>query len=67
MVVSEMVAASGGLGFTIVEAQRRFAIKEMWAGVLILGLVGYVLNMVFVAVERRLLRWHHAASDLKLT
>ena len=62
MVVSEMVAATGGLGFSIVQAQRTFAIRDMWAGVVVLGLAGYLLNGVFLAVENALLRWHRAAS-----
>ena len=38
MVISEMFAASSGLGFTIVQFQRSFAIPEMWSGILLLGL-----------------------------
>jgi ABC-type nitrate/sulfonate/bicarbonate transport system permease component len=65
MVVSEMVAATGGLGFSIVEAQRRFAIRDMWAGIVLLGLVGYLLNIIFLAIEKRVLRWHYAASRVE--
>jgi ABC-type nitrate/sulfonate/bicarbonate transport system permease component len=32
MVISEMFAASNGIGFTIVQFQRSFAIPEMWSG-----------------------------------
>jgi ABC-type nitrate/sulfonate/bicarbonate transport system permease component len=31
MVISEMFAASSGLGFTIVQFQRGFAIPDMWS------------------------------------
>ena len=40
MVISEMFAASNGLGFAIVQFQRSFAIPEMWSGVILLGLIG---------------------------
>jgi hypothetical protein len=30
MVISEMFAASNGIGFTVVQFQRTFAIPEMW-------------------------------------
>ena len=40
MVISEMFAASSGLGFTVVQFQRGFQIPEMWSGVLLLGLLG---------------------------
>ena len=61
MVVSEMVGSTNGIGFFILEAQRSFAIAEMWSGILLLGLLGYALNHGFTLVERRVLRWHRAA------
>jgi len=63
MVISEMVAASNGIGYFILAAQRGFKIREMYAGVLTLALVGYVLNRVFLAVENRVLAWHQGATQ----
>lgn len=62
MVVSEMVASRNGLGYFVLEAQRRFAIADMWAGIVLLGLIGYVANFVFVQAERRVLHWHRASK-----
>jgi ABC-type nitrate/sulfonate/bicarbonate transport system permease component len=59
MVISEMFAASSGLGFTIVQFQRGFAIPEMWSGILLLGLLGVALSLVFRVFERRVLSWYH--------
>nr|WP_238426794.1 ABC transporter permease subunit [Streptomyces adustus] len=59
MVISEMFAASNGLGFTIVQFQRGFAIPDMWTGILVLGLLGFVLSALFQVVERRVLAWYH--------
>jgi ABC-type nitrate/sulfonate/bicarbonate transport system permease component len=59
MVISEMKAASEGLGFTIVQFQRGFQIPEMWSGVLVLGFIGVVLALLFRLVERRVLVWYH--------
>ncbi|WP_327319215.1 ABC transporter permease [Streptomyces sp. NBC_01235] len=59
MVISEMFAASNGLGFTIVQFQRGFAIPDMWTGILVLGLLGFVLSVLFQVVERRVLGWYH--------
>jgi ABC-type nitrate/sulfonate/bicarbonate transport system permease component len=61
MVISEMVASSNGVGYFIVDAQRSFAIPEMWGGIVLLGILGYVLNLAFALVERRVLRWHRGA------
>ncbi|WP_053747394.1 ABC transporter permease [Streptomyces sp. MMG1533] len=59
MVISEMFAASNGLGFTVVQFQRSFAIPDMWTGILVLGLFGFLLSVVFQLVERRVLAWYH--------
>jgi ABC-type nitrate/sulfonate/bicarbonate transport system permease component len=59
MVISEMFAASSGLGFTVVQFQRGFEIPEMWSGVLLLGLLGVLLSLLFRMVEHRVLGWYH--------
>lgn len=65
MVISEMFAGSAGLGFTIIQFQRRFAIPEMWSGILVLGLIGYGVAVVFRVIERRTLRWYLGLKDLE--
>ena len=61
MVISEMVASTNGIGFFVLQSQRSFAIPEMWSGILLLGILGYVLNLIFILVERRVLAWHREA------
>ncbi|WP_326558741.1 ABC transporter permease [Micromonospora sp. NBC_01796] len=58
MVISEMFAASNGLGFTIIQFQRSFAVTEMWTGILLLGLLGYLLALLMRVFERRVLHWY---------
>jgi ABC-type nitrate/sulfonate/bicarbonate transport system permease component len=62
MVISEMQASTNGIGFFVLQAQRSFAIPEMWSGILLLGLLGYLINGGFALLERRLLRWHRGAQ-----
>ncbi|WP_371285610.1 ABC transporter permease [Streptomyces sp. PAN_FS17] len=59
MVISEMFAANNGIGFSVVQFQRSFAIPDMWTGILVLGLLGFLLSVVFQLVERRVLGWYH--------
>jgi ABC-type nitrate/sulfonate/bicarbonate transport system permease component len=59
MVISELFAATNGVGFAVVQAQRSFAIPETWAGMLLLGLLGFLLAMLFRIVENRQLAWYH--------
>lgn len=65
MVISEMFATSSGLGFTIVQFQRSFAIPEMWSGIAVLGIIGVTLSFIFQFVERRVLRWYHGLKEVE--
>jgi ABC-type nitrate/sulfonate/bicarbonate transport system permease component len=67
MVISEMVASTNGIGYFVLQSQRTFAIPEMWSGILLLGILGYTLNGVFVLIERRVLRWHRGARASALS
>ena len=62
VVVSEFVGGGDGLGRYILVEQSEFDIPEMYAGILFLGLLGLVLNGVFVLVERRALSWHYGTT-----
>jgi ABC-type nitrate/sulfonate/bicarbonate transport system permease component len=64
MVISEMVATINGIGFTLVQAQRNFRTLDVWAGILLLGLIGYGLNAILTLAERRVLRWQRGAYRL---
>jgi hypothetical protein len=63
MVISEMVAASSGIGYFILSAQRGFKIREMFAGVLTLAALGYVLNRLFLLSRNRVLAWHYGYTQ----
>lgn len=65
MVIGEMLYATAGLGYSITQFQRQFAVPEMWSGILMLGLIGYAVSMLFKLVERRTLRWYHGLKDLE--
>jgi ABC-type nitrate/sulfonate/bicarbonate transport system permease component len=67
MVISEMVASTNGIGYHILEAQQTFRIADMWSGILMLGVLGYLLNTLLVMVERRVLRWHRGARAAERT
>jgi len=57
LVAAEMIGAHSGLGFLTLNSQEVFQIPSMYAGILLLALVGLVLNYVLALVERRLTRW----------
>lgn len=59
MVISEMFAGRDGLGFSIVQFQRSFAVPQMWGGVILLGVLGVLLALVFRVVTGAILKWYH--------
>lgn len=67
MVFSEMFAGTEGLGYFIRFAQETYQIPEMYSGIIVIGLLGYLTNLLFVLGERRVLRWYRgwkrATSD----
>ena len=58
VVISEMVGATSGIGYFILDAQRSFRIPQMYAGMLVLALLGYTLNRCFLLADARLMAWH---------
>jgi ABC-type nitrate/sulfonate/bicarbonate transport system permease component len=58
VVISEMVGATSGIGYFILDAQRSFRIPQMYAGMLVLALLGYLLNRGFLLADVRLMAWH---------
>lgn len=56
-VVGEMIASQQGLGEAILLAARSFRSRDLFAGIVLLGGVGFVSNAALVFAERRLLRW----------
>lgn len=62
MVISEMVASSSGIGFSILQAQRGFAFLDMWAGIVLLGILGFLLNIILTVIERRILAWQRSSG-----
>ncbi len=61
LIVSEMVAATSGIGFLILDAERNYLTGKMFAGVLIMGVIGASLNALAQWTERYLLDYRAAA------
>lgn len=55
MVVSQIIGATGGIGYQILSALRTYNAPAMWSGVILLGLIGVALNLGFEWVQWRFL------------
>ena len=62
LVAAEMIGAHSGLGFLTLNSQETFQIPTMYAGILLLAVLGLLLNYLLALLERRLLRWRRGLS-----
>jgi sulfonate transport system permease protein len=56
-VVGEMIASQPGLGQAVLLAARSFRASELFAGVLLLGLIGFATNTGMALAEKRFLKY----------
>lgn len=59
-VTAELVIGSPGLGARIAVAQSSQAVPEMYALIVVTGLLGLLINVGARSVERRALAWHQS-------
>ncbi|AGK53688.1 ABC transporter permease [Bacillus sp. 1NLA3E] len=57
LVAAEMIGASSGLGFYILNSQEIFQIPHMYAGIILLAFLGLGLNYLLALIESRFTRW----------
>jgi len=56
-VVGEMIASQSGLGQAILLAARAYRASELFAGIVLLGLIGLASNALLALAERHWLKW----------
>jgi ABC-type nitrate/sulfonate/bicarbonate transport system permease component len=59
----ELVAGTGGLGGYVVDAQQGGSVPQMYAGVIVGGIIGWLLNLAVSAGIGRALAWDSAAAS----
>lgn len=59
MVISELQRTDSGIGYSIEQFRTSFRYPEMWGGVILLGLLGVALSLLFRLADQRVLRWYH--------
>jgi ABC-type nitrate/sulfonate/bicarbonate transport system permease component len=63
VVIAEMMAGTGGIGYLVIDMQRSFRIPDMYAWSVILAVLGYALNEAFLRIERRAIHWSGARGE----
>jgi len=62
LVVAELVAANSGLGYAIIKAQRFLQTDKIFAGIILIGLIGLAFDQCFRLVHRLAFPWLYARS-----
>ncbi|QXJ22550.1 ABC transporter permease [Actinomadura graeca] len=57
-IVASMFGGSDGVGFFVLNAQRTYDMPAMWAGILLLAIIGLVSALLLELVQRKMLAWH---------
>lgn len=58
MVLAEYFSSTSGVGYVLLISKNTFEMAPMWAAIVLIGVIGYLLNVVFLLAERRFLAWH---------
>jgi ABC-type nitrate/sulfonate/bicarbonate transport system permease component len=56
---AEMITGSKGLGFFILDEERAMNSANMYAGIVVVALLGYALNRLFLLLESHAMKWRH--------
>ncbi len=59
----EMLTGRAGIGFYIENVRLNGLITEMWAAIFVTGVLGYLVNALFMSVERFALPWSPEHRD----
>jgi NitT/TauT family transport system permease protein len=57
LVVAEIVAASSGLGHMIMQSQRFLKTSHIIVGIIIIGIIGIIIDLVFKWLYSRMFPW----------
>lgn len=58
----EMLSSDSGLGFLVIDAQRTFDTRRVFAGIIVLSLVGFSIDFAARIMQARLVSWHTETS-----
>jgi ABC-type nitrate/sulfonate/bicarbonate transport system permease component len=58
MVLTEYFSSTSGVGYVLLISKNTFQLTPMWAAIVLIGVLGYLLNFLLILVERRVLAWH---------
>ena len=58
LVAAEMVAASSGLGWMVLDASKFLQSDVVWMGIIVMGITGVLLDRILRLLETWMVPWH---------
>jgi NitT/TauT family transport system permease protein len=65
-IVCEMLIGNRGLGFFLNYSKRNFDYDEMYATIFIIAIMGWLLNKLFILLDKKILNWYYESKDAQL-
>jgi NitT/TauT family transport system permease protein len=62
-VTTELVAGNSGIGFYVSQTEQANRIPPMYAGILLTGILGYIINGLFFQLERKVVFWAPSSRE----
>jgi len=61
VVIEMFVGTHIGIGKMLIDASYTYNIPKLYAGTLLIGIVGYLLNLSIIRIEKKVVHWHGKA------
>ena len=60
VIVAELIGASSGIGYMIINSQALMATGQIIFGIIVIGVIGLISDVLFKLANRRLFAWRLA-------
>ncbi|MDK2823215.1 MAG: NitT/TauT family transport system permease protein [Clostridia bacterium] len=65
LIVAEIVGSTVGLGYMIMQANRFLNTEKIFVGIIVIGLLGMISDVIFKLIYRKLFPWLHEGGSIK--
>jgi NitT/TauT family transport system permease protein len=63
IIAAEMVGSTEGIGYMVLEAQQTFRTERVFAGIFVIGLIGFATDLGFRHLRRVLIPWYRETES----
>jgi ABC-type nitrate/sulfonate/bicarbonate transport system permease component len=63
IIAAEMIGAVRGIGYMVLDAQQTFRVPRVFAGIIVVGTLGFLTDLGFRALRRRMLPWYRETRE----